>query len=107
MTSYLIKKTHAIFVKSVRRLSSVKSSHQLLQRYSYKQSSSLFHHIYISYTFVNERMFCGNKLVESKALRTFQWNLVCDKDYVSDLCTSIQGIGLLIGVVTAGQVGTQ
>ena len=33
-----------------------------------------------------------------------QWDLVCDMDYVSDLVTTLQGVGLLIGAAVFGQM---
>lgn len=33
-----------------------------------------------------------------------QWDLVCDKDYVSDLITTLQGVGLLVGAAVFGQM---
>ena len=33
-----------------------------------------------------------------------QWDSVCDMDYFSDLVTTLQGVGLLIGAAVFGQM---
>ena len=38
------------------------------------------------------------------AFHILQWDLVCDMDYVSDLVTTLQGVGLLIGAAVFGQM---